>query len=762
MKKSIATILGAMLAMTGAHAQSGNMTERALWATIAKKPSSGDLTTNDTYKGYYGKVLVNWRMLPSDDENTGFDLYRKIGAGVESQLNRKISFTGGMHYEVTPITATNYQDDPSDKNNDITYRLTYTGSDETLGTFTLTRKQMQDGLPYISIPLQPTDDVYANPDEFEYQANDASVGDLDGDGQMEIVVKRLVSPTGHLDGGTGASDSDPKVRHTVIFDAYKLDGTLLWRVKSGPNIILGNSINFGVADLDGDGCAEVVTKTGEGTVFGDGKEIGDTNGDGKTYYRSVWPVAHYTGDGPKGYGGPEFFSVIDGKTGRELARANFINRAPEGQTEQEMVKNWDANDRKWDNRTNRYAWKLANSLRLGIASFDGKKNHIFLGRGVYARSVVEGWNYEPVPSGEFEGTLTRLWHFDTDEAGGKDTNKDGKLNSAYAAQGNHAFNATDLDGDGCDEIMYGSCAFDNDGTGLWTSGLGHGDANHVGKFLPDREGLQVFHCLENGIAWVALHDAKDGKVIWQRNGTSSNDMGRCMVDDIDPNSPGCEFWWPISSDYSAYAYDGNKALGYKPSSCNMAVWFDGTLNRQLMNENIINNDRNGGRVFTMYRYSERFINGTKSNPSWYGDMLGDWREEVIVPDGTLVGDLKVFTTWYPTEHRFPWLMTDHNYYMQCVNECVGYNQPTHTGFYLGSDLKSDREAWEAFQQQNQSYLDNYLNLNQYKVNYTSGIVSVSAAQPASSDLYYMIDGRRSTTKPAKGMYIYKGRKYISH
>ena len=160
----------------------------------------------------------------------------------------------------------------------------------------------------------------------------------------------------------------------------------------------------------------------------------------------------------------------------------------------------------------------------------------------------------------------------------------------------------------------------------------------------------------------------------------------------------------------------------------------------------------------MYRYSERFINGTKSNPSWYGDMLGDWREEIIVPDGTLVGDLKVFSTWYPTEHRFPWLMTDHTYYMQSINECVGYNQPTHTGFYLGSDLTSDSEAWEAFKQQNQTYLDNYLNLNQYYN--TTGITTMKQEQPAANEYYYTLDGRRMSTPPTRGIYIYKGKKYV--
>ncbi|MBR3068105.1 MAG: hypothetical protein IKG77_10220, partial [Prevotella sp.] len=100
-------------------------------------------------------------------------------------------------------------------------------------------------------------------------------------------------------------------------------------------------------------------------------------------------------------------------------------------------------------------------------------------------------------------------------------------------------------------------------------------------------------------------------------------------------------------------------------------------------------------TFTMYRYSETFINGTKSNPAWYGDLVGDWREEVILPDATRLHDLKIFSTWYPTTHKFPWLMTDHCYWLSCLNENIGYNQPTNLSYYLGTDLKSDLEAWLA-------------------------------------------------------------------
>ena len=125
----------------------------------------------------------------------------------------------------------------------------------------------------------------------------------------------------------------------------------------------------------------------------------------------------------------------------------------------------------------------------------------------------------------------------------------------------------------------------------------------------------------------------------------------------------------------------------------MAVWFDGNLNRQLIEDNIIQSPKYG-RTFTMYRYSETFINGTKSNPAWYGDILGDWREEIILPDATRLQDIKIFSTWYPTTHKFPWLMTDHCYWMSALNENIGYNQPTNTGYYLGSDIKKDATAWE--------------------------------------------------------------------
>jgi rhamnogalacturonan endolyase len=723
--------------------------KRCMWASVntISNASLGD------YQTHTGKLLISWRMLPTDTWDTSFYLYRRIASNINGMYQRTspaTALTTTCYQMSVPTAAYVYYLVDAKYFGGGTAKSTITNNDEkralreaALDSITITADFIKDKLPYISIPLKTTEDV-CDVDVIKYQANDATVADLDGDGEMEIVVKRLLSvydAEGNcISDGTGAGNSDTRARHCVIWDAYKLDGTFLWRIKSGPNIILGNSSNFAVADLDGDGCAEFVTKTGEGTVFGDGKEIGDTDNDGRTDYRSIWPAGHYTGDGPNGYGGPEFFSVVDGKTGKELARANFIARGPEGQTPAQWAANWEANDWKWDPRTKKYTWKLANSLRLGVASFKGKGLQIFMGRGVYGRTIVEAWEYAPQPSGEYAGTLTRMWKIDTEDAGGEDKNKDGKPYSAYAGQGNHAFNVADLDGDGKDEVMYGSCAWDDDGTGLWSTGLGHGDANHVGRFLPDREGMQVYHCLENGTTMVALHDAKDGSVIWKQEGSSTNDTGRCLVADIDPNSSGCEFWWAGSN---AYSQSGSTDLGYKPGSCNMAIWFDGGLTRQLINENIINNDRAGGRTFTIYRYNETFINGTKSNPCWYGDFLGDWREEVILPSNDKLTDLKVFSTWYPTTYKLPYLMSDHTYFMQCIHEQVGYNQPTNVGgYYLGNGMDFTKVPLKEDPS-------------------TTGVKEVKTPQQQDSKETKVYDlSGRAVQQPRAGLYVRNGKKFV--
>ena len=687
-----------------AMAQINNLNDRALWASIngKKDASLGD------YQQHTGKVLVSWRMLPGDGAETGFDLYRTIGTGTEKKIASNIR------------NRTCYQDGSASKSADNHYRLTYAGSEETLSKFTLTKAQISGGLPYISIPLADTKDVYENTLKIVYTANDVSVGDLDGDGEFEIVVKRLQSVkdgSGNVvSDGSGASYSQKDCLWAVIWDAYKLDGTLMWRVKGGPGVILGNSSSFAVADFDGDGCAEMAIRTCEGTVFGDGTEIPDTNGDGKIDYRT-WGNLNTAHPGYLDHynsAGPEFISIIDGKTGRELARDNFINR--------ETSASWGDD-----------YWKRACSFRVGVGCFDETGlPSVVLGRGVYAHSVIEAWDYR-------DGQLTKRWRFDTNDGG---TGKDGKKHSTYASQGNHSLNVADLDGDGLDEVMYGSMAVDHDGIGLWNTRLGHGDANHVGKFLPEREGLQMFHCLETGKTMVALHDARDGSVIWKKDASSDNDMGRCLVGDFFPEYPGCEFFYYQGNYIKQDGTETSINTKGQKGGCGMAVWFDGNLSRQLIEDNIIQSPKYG-RTFTMYRYSETFINGTKSNPAWYGDILGDWREEIILPDNTRLLDIKIFSTWYPTTHKFPWLMTDHCYWMSCLNQNIGYNQPTNTGYYLGSDIKTDADAWtEAAKVQNRPV--------------QTAITTVTAPVNPNANGIYNLAGQR-VGKAYKGICIENGK-----
>lgn len=683
----LATAIIAAASMVAVYA--GDSGERALWGSVC---GTSNATTN-TYSGTLDKMLVSWRMLPGDYAETAFDLYRSIGGKTEERLNTE------------PIFGTNFQDitlkfGGRGNGEAVTYRLTYSGSDETIGTYTLSSSQRVRKLPYISIPLTGTSSV-CSIEGMEYQANDVSVGDLNGDGQMEIIVKRLLA---HGDNdGTGSGASPLNVRHTVLYEAYRLDGTMLWRVCSGPNIILGNSSSFAVADFDGDGRAEMAIKTGEGTIFGDGTEIGDTDGDGRTDYRTEG--ANYIGSGP------EFFSIIDGLSGKELARADFIKR---GKSE-----DWGDN-----------YFKRAHSLRVGVGCFDGELPSVILGRGVYAKSVIEAWDFR-------DGQLTRRWNFDTDA---KLTGKDGLPYSKYAGQGNHSLSVGDVDGDGFDEIVYGAMTVDHDGIGLYSSCLGHGDALHLGKFDPARDGLQIYSCFETGKTEVALRNAADGSIIYDHKSAKDSDMGRAMIADIDPSSPGCELWWYKSTvhDINGKELTGNAAA--YPGSCNFAIWFDGTLSRQTFTGTKIDS-RRGGRVFTVYRFDVSDINGSKENPSFYGDILGDWREELIYPDATKTKDLKIFTSWIPTDHMIPWLMTDHVYEMSALNQNIGYNQPTHTGYYLGSDYKSDEEIWVAG-----GYIDGMQKADAVTVDYEDRAI-------------YDLMGRK-VENPAPGIYIRNGKKYL--
>jgi rhamnogalacturonan endolyase len=545
------------------------------------------------------RYLVSWRLLGTDPEDIGFNIYR-----------------GAEKLNPSPITdVTNYNDNGAPSNSAYTVRPMVNG---------------QEGEPskpallingYLEIPLRP---------QGSNTPNDASAGDLDGDGMYEIVVKTEDSPRDNSQSGfTG---------HTKL-EAYKLDGTFMWRIDLGINIREGaHYTQFMVYDLDGDGRSEVACKTADGTVDGQGTVIGDADAD-------------YRNSGGYVMEGPEFLTVFDGLTGRALETTDYI--VPRGNT-----CDWgDPNCEVYANRVDRFL--------ACVAYIDGMRPSLIMCRGYYTRTVLAAWNWRG-------GSLTHLWTFDSDAEGRQ-----------WAGQGNHGISVGDVDGDGRDEIIYGAMAVDDDGSGLWTSGLGHGDAMHVSDLDPARPGLEIYGIHEgDNNPGAAMLDGGTGEIIWQ---TSNSDAGRGLAADVVADHIGAECWGGPGGLRTAR---GQSIGGNTPSSTNFAIWWDGDLLRELLNSNRIDK-HNGSRLLTANDCSAN--NGTKSTPALSADIFGDWREEVIfrTNDGRA---LRIYSTSIPTRYRFNTLMHDPMYRLGIAWQNVAYNQPPHVGFYLGEGMDYPRQG----------------------------------------------------------------------
>ena len=459
--------------------------------------------------------------------------------------------------------------------------------------------------------------------------NDAAVGDLDGDGEYEIVVKQEVRPRDNSQrGATGQTK----------LEAYKLDGTLLWRIDLGRNVREGaHYTQFLVFDFDGDGKAEVMCRTADGTVDGGGTVIGDPTAD------------HRNSDGYV-LAGPEFLTVFDGLTGKALASVPYV--PARGQ-----VADWgDA----YGNRVDRFL--------AGVAYLDGGRPSAVFCRGYYTRTVLAAWDWRG-------GKLTQRWVFDSDAAGPQ-----------YRGQGDHSLSVADVDGDGKQDIVYGAMTVGSDGKPLYSTGLGHGDALHVSDLDPGRPGLEVFNVHEKSKQnlGVSFRDARTGAVLWSK---PSPDVGRGVAVDIDPRHRGAEFWASGPGLSGVWNVKGEQVSAKKPRACNFAVWWDGDLLRELLDGTRISKWDWLAEAETPLLVADgcQSNNGSKSTPCLSGDILGDWREEVIwrTADNR---ELRVYTTTTPTEYRLPTLVHDPQYRVALAWQNVGYNQPPHPGFYLGDGM----------------------------------------------------------------------------
>jgi rhamnogalacturonan endolyase len=481
----------------------------------------------------------------------------------------------------------------------------------------------------VSVPLQTPQG---------YSPNDASVGDLDGDGEYEIVLHQV---------GRGRDNSQAGTTTEPILEAYKLDGTFLWRINLGKNIREGaHYTQFMVYDLDGDGRAEVACKTADGTVDGKGKVIGDPNADHRNANGFV-------------LAGPEFLTVFDGLTGAALATTDYV--PPRG-----------GDGSGWgDNRGNRVDRFLA-----CIAYLEGVRPSLVMCRGYYTRAVLAAWNWR-------DGKLSHVWTFDSDDGT--------PGNRAYRGQGNHGISVGDLDGDGWDEIIYGSCVIGPDGKGRYSTGLGHGDAMHFFDFDPDRPGLEVFKANGDGPSpsGIQLRDARTGEQIWGVRCTGRQGVGRACALDIDPRHRGYEAWGSGEGVGGLFNAKGEKIAPTGPRVCNMGVWWDGDLLRELLDGvNVSKWDYMSGRqtpLLTGADFNCVSNNGTKSNPCLCADIFGDWREEIVARTRDN-RELRIFTTTIPTDHRIYTLTHDPIYRLAVAWQNVCYNQPAHPGFFLGHGM----------------------------------------------------------------------------
>ncbi len=565
-------------------------------------------------------VYVGWRLLGTDPDEISFNLYRQSGNEKPVKLNK------------VPITeSTNFQDGKPDFTKDNSYFVkAILKAKEQKASESYTIKANSPVQQFINIPLQTPEG---------YTPNDASVGDLDGDGEYEIILHQT---------GRGIDTPSPGISGIPIFQAYKLDGTLLWEINLGKNIREGaHYTQFMVYDLDGDCIAEFACKTADGTVDGKGKVIGDAAKDWRNLAKSS---GTYYG---KILDGPEYFSIFSGRTGEALATTDYIpNRYP--------LNGWNGHGGNGgsDSTGNRVDRFLA-----CVAYLDGVHPSVVMCRGYYGRSVLAAWDWR-------DGKLTSRWVFDS---------MDGE--NAFSGQGNHNLTVTDVDGDGKDEIVYGSMVVDDNGKGLYSTGFRHGDAIHVGQLDPTRPGLQVFgiHEIEEGTTGpgAAVYDAKTGEVLFQ--GNLNKDVGRGVADDIYPENPGAEMWWSGSNGLMNLK---GERIGDTPPSTNFLVWWDGDLSRELLDGNHIDKYQKG-RIFTAEGCVSN--NGTKSTPALSADLFGDWREEVIFRTADNQ-NLRIYTTTILTKHRIYTLMHDPQYRLAIATENVGYNQPPHTGFFLGTDM----------------------------------------------------------------------------
>ena len=596
----------------------------------------GDKTGQDERYGMSGSgIFISWRILPTEYYDTKYNVYRD-GTKIASDL-----------------TVSNFQDDGGSKT--ATYRVVpvVKGSEQNGKAAECKPWNHQ----YWEIPVKPV--VNRNGATVSgYSLNDCAVADVDGDKQMEFVVKRR-NDSGNLRLSSNKTDFN-------LHECYKMDGTRLWWIDMGPNLMSGPDEQFDIIlyDWDQDGKAEALMRGADNMIIHTktGKTI--KIGNMTTGLNSERP--EYMGVGN------EYLLYLNGETGEPYGWDGSENWTPMAYP----LPQFEANETKGDGSV----WgDLGHRMQkhfFGAPYLDGRNPAIFLGRGAYTRHKFCAFSVNKQTH-----ELTQLWRWNCYQGG-----------SPWFGNGFHNYAIADVDCDGRDEIVFGSMIIDDTGYGLATTGYGHGDAQHCGDFDPYRWGLEQFVCLESAVVpGIAYTDATTQTLRYTTGGGSDN--GRCMAGNFYNSYPGA-----IGISGGAISLVADKQIsslsGFNDDHVNMRVYWDGDLLEEFMDspgtekspcvykapgQNEVGTNRSYANS-RCWMGQGNLNNSSKNNPCFLGDILGDWREEIV----TRTADkLIIQTTSYPSPHGITTLWADHEYRNGMTWQPVGYNQPPHVSFFLG-------------------------------------------------------------------------------
>lgn len=608
-KKLLATSALALLVSMGANAQ--RFTDKLDRGLVAVKTTKG--------------VYCSWRIQADEYYDVKYNLYRD-----------------GTKVNAEPLDVSNFTDTSGSESSQYTVKAVLNGVEQQASKAATVFKSN-----YKEIKIKHDASLKAT-----YEPNDACCADVDGDGEVEILMKFNNKEEGEqLYPKNGPTINGVATKEYSMLACLKQDGTVLWWVNCGPNMgdFQNNEQNIVGYDWDMDGKAEVVMRLEEGSTvhMADGTTytIGANgkNGSSWTNYRepkgsgSVEWFTHY---------GKEFLWYCEGATGKPYQCIEFpLKRLEDGETDLKAA--WGDG---YGHRSSKYFF--------GAPYLDGKHPSIFLGRGIYTRHKFIAYDVDPKTH-----NLKVRWKWTNNQPG-----------SPWYGQGYHNYIVADVDWDGRDEIVWGSMVIDDNGMGLSTTGLGHGDAQHIGDFNPYIHGQEMFACNEDNPS-NNYRDATTSKIYYRK--TDTNDDGRCLAGNFYNDFPGAvghsAHDTPISTVTNEHVSTNTNGL-----SMNFRIYWDGDLLEECFNNTEVTKPGVGTIATFLGAYSN---NGTKATPCYQGDIFGDWREEVI--ERTADNNIRIYTTNEPTKWRNYSLWYDHQYRNGMVWQPCGYNQPPHVSYFLG-------------------------------------------------------------------------------